>query len=130
MLTNRKRWGTPAASSSGGGRVPVDQQVDRLRIAIPAGHEDVVAPRIEPLPRLQHHDPAVEARGELLDVVHVGVIDERARARQRQVRDERVARLDGRGQARPGAAPPGHAVGVALQLDAVPVDRRRLLAAG
>jgi len=57
--------------------------------------------------------------------VQVGVVDERARARRREPHDERAIRFDQWRQPLTIAAPPVHAVVVAVELDAVPVQGSR-----
>ena len=82
----RKRWGK---------RVAVEQDAGRSRQrGIPPRYEDVIAAGIEPPARLEDHDGAIQARGELFEVVHVGVIHQGPGARQAQVGHERVACLD------------------------------------
>src|SRR6185369_1101463 len=58
-------------------------------------------------------------------VVDMRVIDERSGARRRELRHERIAWRNSRRYPCTGAAPPGNAIEVALELDAVPVDRGR-----
>src|SRR4030095_6942874 len=63
------------------------------------------------------------SRSKLFQIIHVGVIDERPRPRQDQMGDERVSWLDRGRQGGAGATPAGYSVGIAAQLNAVPVDR-------
>ena len=110
-------------------RVSVDDQAPRAHVAIPPRNDDVIGPRIPSLPRFEHDDRAVQPRGQLCKIAEVRVVDERAGARQREARDERVPGRNRRCDAAAHPAPAGDAVRVALELDAVPVNGGRLLQA-
>ncbi len=91
------------------------------------GDEDhVIARAIEPLAGLENDEWPGEASLELLHVVHVGVVDERAGPRRREQRVEGLPGVDHRRCALAVATEPGCPAVITLQLDAVPVDSGRL----
>src|SRR5688572_17842212 len=85
----------------------------------------MIGARIERLARLQNDDCAVQTGSELLEIVQMRVIDERACTREREARDERIPRCDERRDTLADSTPPDDAVRVALELDAVPVNASR-----
>ena len=86
---------------------------------------DVVGRLVVGLVRFEDEHGAVQARRQLPPVVQVRVIHERAGTRRRETDDERRAGLDERRHAEPRAAEAVHAVVVAVELHAVPVNGRR-----
>ena len=90
-------------------------------------HDHVIVSGSNVSPGVRHDERAVQTRRQLTEVVQVRVVDERARARRREADDEacRPARSSA-STLLADAAPAVHAVVVALELDAVPVNGRRL----
>src|SRR5689334_4087925 len=75
----------------------------------------------------QHDQRTVQPRRHLDILVGVSVIDERSRALRGQAHDERITRSNWRCDHLVPPAPVSDAVVITLELDAMPMDRRRRL---
>ena len=92
-----------------------------------AEEEGLIGRRVECLASWQHDKRTINAVFQLVLVVPVRVVNERAGARWRHPDKERLTRIDG-GRGLLGCSrPTGNPVVVTFQLNAVPVDRRGLL---
>src|SRR5215471_17746022 len=76
------------------------------------------------LSRLQHDQRAVEAGAQLDVIVQMRVVHESPGTRRCEARDERFAGVDRRRNVLSLASPAGDTVVVALEFDAMPMDRR------
>ena len=74
----------------------------------------------------KHDERPVKAAGQLQILVPVRVIDERARPRWGHFCDERLPGFDGRRDMAGLSAKTGHAIVIALKLDAMPMNGCRL----
>src|SRR5262249_59736670 len=102
------------------------QNKGRLQIKGPTepDHQWYVRLGIECLPRPNDDKRTVEPAGQLQEVVPMRVVDERSRPRRCEPRDERLPRLDRWRHLGSRAAPAGHAIVIAVELDAMPVNGR------
>ena len=133
MLISLTRWRSPAFQTKTRRTLAVhhhwrrrDQHVRRRRIeAVAADDQHVVGRRDRTSLPAQRRSRAVESQRQLPLVVQVGVVHERAGARRREPHDERLSGSISGATRWPHAAPAVHAVVVAVELDAVPVERRR-----
>src|SRR6185437_4364586 len=112
-------------------RVRVGLTVDLERVrTVPwrAFEEDRVVIGFRDGPDVVDDQGALEPGHLLAHLVEVRVVHERARARRREARDERIPRCDRWREMRSGTAEARRSIHVAvLDLDAVPVDARRLV---
>ena len=130
MLMRRRRLGTPARMTIGAG-VRAAVQRKRLPLGLPqdavqANDDDVIGLRIVALARFKNDERPVEAASQLRVLVPVRVIDERARSRRCEFRDERLPGVDRRRDIAGLSAEAGHAIVITFELDAMPMNRRRL----
>ena len=103
------------------------QRIVRNAGAAPSEQEGLVRSRIVRFPGRQHQERAVKSAGELALVVPVRVVDERSRPGGRDIRDERFSRLDRRRPVLCGAIPSRDTIVIAVDLDSVPVNGRRVV---
>src|SRR5690349_25029334 len=124
MLMRRNRYLRPALRRSGSGCVlPLRRSGGRRIMAPPEpDHHHLVGFGVEGLARSKHDERTVEPGDQLKKVVPVRVVHECSCPRRRKPSDEGLPWLDPWRHLLAHAAPDGHAIVVAVELYAMPVN--------